>query len=58
MSGKLKIKGDVMKVNTYAAYSTLRITQGSHSFAGYQDGACSEEGTDKSQVVDYERDGV
>ena len=52
MSGKLKIKGDVMKVCS----STLPTNEGEPGkltgSLGNEDGTGVEEGTDKSQIID------
>lgn len=51
MSGKLKIKGDVMKVGCRMKWlpKILLLTR---RLTGYKDGACFEKGPDEGKVVD------
>lgn len=52
MSGKLKIKGDVMKVGCLMELLP-RIPLLTRRLAGYKNGARFEKGPDEGKVVDY-----
>lgn len=54
MSGKLKIKGDVMKVGCNGSDGSKGFPL-TVNFAGYEDGAYPEEGPDEGKVVDDEQ---